>query len=636
MLRVRLTRRVFDSAFVCCAFAFFVPPPMAAASDFYKIDARGITSAVSAVAADTKLRTIANPTQRALDGTLAQTVQRQCGDLRGDLLESARNLSAEHADPSIAVIPPCVFWREKATFPLPPGGAPERVYKTWSGTFDSNTFLRLNADLPDAKRLAVATPITVKNVSRQTTFELKDNVDPSDVPALFVGTGIQNTQVSNIVKGTLLKTLSATEFGCSSTAPIEPFDPAVVRRILSDHRNSPPKQAAIVVVTDTAYLANLETRFPLTEFRDTQSHNSLGVFGTSFAFGGTSIIFQSVDKMDDRSHAIAVGSIASGLRVFDTAASASTWLHIRFDQVVAPYGNDFIVLPTDIALSLKLSRNQPYLSTPGNFAIVNWSWKAETDQLDAVRDELLAGPELIVAAAGNDGLDLATISGTTRMFPAKFGNVTPTNLIVVGAVDGDLKTRPVKSNYGPDYVHIGALGCQVPVLNESGNWKAGDGTSFAAPLVSFTATLLHSMSVIPASSIKTRILMTADEIPSLSGDFQSGRVLNVTNALSIHDDIIGRIDGTQCVGKLESAWSVVNKVGQKLDASAVRRLSRVYGNWVAWQEDISGQPARSEVGRTADVKPQFGAAAILRLADGTTCESKVDDIAYLIPHQPDK
>lgn len=175
-------------------------------------------------------------------------------------------------------------------------------------------------------------------------------------------------------------------------------------------------------------------------------------------------------------------------------------------------------------------------------AILNWSIASPTSYPELAMDIAAARRLTIVVAAGNDGKDVD--HPASEIFPASYGRDLP-NLITVAAYDGKGHLARF-SNRGAAVVHLAAPGCRVPTISYEGGPAESSGTSFAAPLVSFTAALLYSEGVHEPRSIKNRILASVDVVEGLKGDVESGGTLNVEKAVRIRDDIVvpRKPDGT--------------------------------------------------------------------------------------------
>jgi hypothetical protein len=231
-------------------------------------------------------------------------------------------------------------------------------------------------------------------------------------------------------------------------------------------------------------------------------------------------------------------------------------LHEERPDEKAP-GKTKVIVPTQIFDDIfnELAKSKSGLT------IVNLSLTADRS-LPVVEGLLGVGNTtfLIVAAAGN-GIGVGPNNNVGQLlkfekeigaaYPAAYGgngNRGQYNLIVVAALyrDSENAWRRAKfSDYNPRIVEIGAPGCAIPVLHydkDKGTWTspAATGTSFAAPLVSFTAALISAefKETLAASKVKRRILAAADLNPQLVNCIADGRALNVLKALAVRQDVI--------------------------------------------------------------------------------------------------
>jgi subtilisin family serine protease len=205
--------------------------------------------------------------------------------------------------------------------------------------------------------------------------------------------------------------------------------------------------------------------------------------------------------------------------------------------------------------------------------------------------------DLFVVAAGN----IPKIG-----WPAGYGGGDTGNIITVAALApwGAIAQGTYR---GSEFVDIGALGCDVPVLDLSERPPASStvppgkldkayvsslasGTSLAAPQVSFVAALIkREHSLLSAEQIRRRILVTADIYPHLEKDIRDGRVLNAANALSLFLDVVQRkSNGEPLFGKVTLPSErmemrqgvggpvqvpVVNLCGKDRTVTSIRRIA---------------------------------------------------------------
>lgn len=144
---------------------------------------------------------------------------------------------------------------------------------------------------------------------------------------------------------------------------------------------------------------------------------------------------------------------------------------------------------------------------------------------------------IFVAAAGNDG----TNNDTSPFYPASYKR---SNIIAVGATDrNDVRAifnSTQSSNYGASSVDLMAPGVEMWSTTTSGtnnsSYSQGQGTSFAAPVVSGSVALLIAESPNdPISTLRSKILAAVDVLPSLSGLCVTGGRLNLSKLLPAAD-----------------------------------------------------------------------------------------------------
>jgi subtilisin family serine protease len=159
--------------------------------------------------------------------------------------------------------------------------------------------------------------------------------------------------------------------------------------------------------------------------------------------------------------------------------------------------------------------------------IVNASFAGAYSQAlcDAVAEVAAAGV-LVVAAAGNEGMDL----GASPYVPA---SCAEPSVIGVGATDieGGLAAF---SNHGTGAVDISAPGELVLSTSPGAGHTSMSGTSMAAPHVSGVAALvLGANPQLTPGQARQRLLESADHLPSLAGQVAGGAHLNAARALGV-------------------------------------------------------------------------------------------------------
>src|SRR5207245_2707055 len=100
------------------------------------------------------------------------------------------------------------------------------------------------------------------------------------------------------------------------------------------------------------------------------------------------------------------------------------------------------------------------------------------------------------------------------------------HMIVVGAAAPD-GTRARFSNHGKERVDLLAPGCRIQFTGPSGESDLLNGTSFAAPLVTFAAALVRGLGVPGPIGVKERIVASGDYDPSLEDTVIYSARLNI-------------------------------------------------------------------------------------------------------------
>ena len=225
--------------------------------------------------------------------------------------------------------------------------------------------------------------------------------------------------------------------------------------------------------------------------------------------------------------------------------------------------------PQDMVNAIKYALDE-------NVTVVNLSMKSWNNaNLRDLFEQGALRDTLVVTSAGNRGEDLNNEAG--RAIPAGLMN---TNLIVVGGLADDSNhSWWQKSAFGDKFVSISAPSVHIPSLDEFGEIQCYDGTSGAAPIVTFVAAVLSSYGLDSPGKIKERILNSADvDEDLLRGKVKNSRKLNVPAALDIFADRVILADGSELLR---------GRIVTKIDESRLIRACR---------SDAPGEPLAGSQG----------------------------------------
>ena len=127
----------------------------------------------------------------------------------------------------------------------------------------------------------------------------------------------------------------------------------------------------------------------------------------------------------------------------------------------------------------------------------------------------------IVAAAGNEGVDLGLLPSGEVMVP---GGLPHSNVVAVAATNRRDQLAGF-SNYGRTVVDIAAPGAEIVTTDPGGDHVFAEGTSFSAPIVAGVAALLLSQDPgIGHQELIARVKAFADRRGTLGSTVETGRV----------------------------------------------------------------------------------------------------------------
>ncbi len=228
-------------------------------------------------------------------------------------------------------------------------------------------------------------------------------------------------------------------------------------------------------------------------------------------------------------HATSVSCLAGGYRngqgVKGVAAPGSYILPLILIFDSSTFGS----FSSDVAIGLAYFRN---LEKQGKlvFNVVNMSFsmKGNSKIIRAAIENL--NDKIFVVSAGNSGDDgIPKDLGQTKRYPPSW---RLPNIVVVSATDQNDRLAEF-SNYGKKRVDVAAPGKYVCSCAKNG-YQANSGTSFSAPLVSGTLSLLFSIDpFMHLESAKQALLLGADQVSYLDGKVRASKRLNVYNSVRL-------------------------------------------------------------------------------------------------------
>jgi hypothetical protein len=228
---------------------------------------------------------------------------------------------------------------------------------------------------------------------------------------------------------------------------------------------------------------------------------------------------------DFRSHGLAVTTLVlGGVDVEQLRHLVNFGIKVTEASLV-PLGTDpsyrFVIDRTELEDAVRLAR------IDDKFRVINLSLVSTAKLADFKNDVDVAGGTglIIVSAAGNDEQDPKSLSFDQGPWPASWGGkpwqTDPNNsaYITVGAHDG--ANHWAKFSYYGESVDLLAPGCRVSYTLDLSKADKGHfelrqayvtGTSFAAPVVSFAASLLSTFNRFNKKPglVKERLILSSD------------------------------------------------------------------------------------------------------------------------------
>lgn len=229
-----------------------------------------------------------------------------------------------------------------------------------------------------------------------------------------------------------------------------------------------------------------------------------------------------------------------GFAAFRSAHESNPWLRLTILNIAE--GRKTLLRGAEQTLATFLSNDSKYSDAIVNMSIA-YDGKASPDIGATFRGLFRKSQNSVfVVAAGNDrGVNPADKS----IIPASLGGVTASNVISVAALDGRGRLAGF-SNRGASSVDLAAPGCGIESwLDNSSAVARLDGTSQAAPIVTFAASLLrHVVPEAEPGQLKARLVASGNLLVERADQDQLAfRVsLDVAKALFLFDDYV-QVDG---------------------------------------------------------------------------------------------
>jgi len=452
-------------------------------------------------------------------------------------------------------VPPCPFWRSANKVTIPEGGTLSHQLLAHMGTLGNKTLAAVAKEndrpVTTLSELKPGDDVTLPYGNAFSAYTLRPEYrgDPKRLEAVL---NQVPGYISAMPQRALNLIVAASDSDCMvPTDQTEwPFPPEKLRAILEYNNGKRPRplRKAVIAVADTGLdktedrvflrMNNGENPVP-NEIDDDENGYVDDIQGVNM---DTSVHgFPALqDGYKDSEHGTHVSGLAlGGLRddqlnklVKDRIEIEE--LNIVEKQVVQIGTSDpgtFFIIPNNFLLDAFR-----YASQDPAAHIINLS--VEDEEKSGLAEALAGSTALVVAAAGNDGINI----DEEERYPAAANNRA--RLITVAAYDGSGGLAGF-SNWGLQNVDLAAPGCQVDSILPGGGRGRINGTSQAAPLVSFTAALLYSEGL-STSQIKNRILTTVDidhdKLGTCSGPSghcvaTEGR-LDILKALNVYQDVL--------------------------------------------------------------------------------------------------
>jgi hypothetical protein len=273
---------------------------------------------------------------------------------------------------------------------------------------------------------------------------------------------------------------------------------------------------------------------------------------------GWNFVKDTNDPMDDNGHGTHCAGTIGAMGNNGKGVVGVNWnvklMPLKFLNAGGSGSTDNAVDAVLYAASFEDSSNNKLIRITSN----SWGGGRRSKTLEnAIKDS----GALFIAAAGNSG-------SSNKMLPAGY---SLDNIISVAATDHTDGLWP-SSNYGSDWVDLGAPGVNILSTTPGDSYGIKSGTSMATPHVAGVAALVMAENPTWTNAqVKSQILNTVDPLSSLSGKTLTGGRLNARVAVgaselpadttnpSVVDDLA--VDTTVTQTSLTLTWTAPGEDG---------------------------------------------------------------------------
>jgi|GEM_PF-4916627 len=535
-------------------------------------------------------------------------IRQECGTAKAVHLEMFRRLNPDLrgtvlSDSSTVALPPCPYWNTDAYTVIPPGGSVVSEVQLATGVSGDKTLADVESRNPhlapyrdefdrESERL-VGESLKLPYAVLPTTFELNEQ---------YAGTADRARAEIALVPGAVaveldngntdlvrdVRPAGVFDDDCVAPQPNQPW-PFSATDLLSALRHNdqvrerlgiePRGTEPILVGVGDTGIELEENRLPLfmspverrgrADFDDDRNRFVDDVFGARM--WGRRGPPELDHQYERRGHGTSVaGLVVGGLGSPELTQEVASRINLSIISLVEretqTFPGDTVQRSTFRYPEGNIAQALTYKPYNRPLSIINLSIQSP-NEMENFRTSLRSSSVLVVAAAGNDRENL----DRRQRYPAYYVRENRRNMITVAAHNAltpeqllSLRTGygtplgfdvlPRFTNRGYETVDLAAPGCKVASIDLHGTRGTFTGSSYAAPLVSFTAALLMSEGITSGERVKNRIMASVDMVPRLP--VYSNGILNIRKALAVFEDVVELRDGELLRGRIKTAEDI--------------------------------------------------------------------------------